>query len=409
MTEKDIKRGTKRLRHMEKTGMMLLLALLVSSLSAACVSAGDGESIKTLMDKFYQGDDIQRKDAVNKLKIIEPKTHEDMEQLRKIFSKKDWDPGLYGLAVDAIQRVRDPALDVDLVEILKDETPLMEKVTPTDFAGKTELELKQRGTNVMFIIQKLGNHKAKQAVPILKTYLAIHAFQYYASEALANIGDKSTSAEIRERASRGEEVLYGAQGLDEAIKVVQDLEDKSKKDKWNKLAMQLKPMRVRGVKPYLKRLFDHEVDYVREEAAAAFVNMVDKNDSDYLLEMIKHKDDSVRGSAIHGMMVLRDAKFDDVLIYVLLNDKEWLPRAKAARALGYNKVQKAVPDLEKALRDSEQRASHPAKFGDREELYVCQESYIALYVLTGKKYDFKGKDSVLDRQAERQKDRPSFY
>ena len=105
----------------------------------------------------------------------------------------------------------------------------MKKISRGDLSGKSEREAKYRVKNVEFIIKKLGELKSQRAVPILQEYLKVKGLQYAASEALGKIRDKSASEEMRERAYRGEEINYGGLGLDEAVKVMQDLEDKGKK------------------------------------------------------------------------------------------------------------------------------------------------------------------------------------
>jgi len=382
---------------LEKVIRIVILSAVVSFVFISqAAHADDYEPFKSLIDKYQNGDSKTKKEVVKKLGRNEPKTQEDMEQIRKIFLKKDFKEGLFLAGSDAVIMVKDPSLDSELIGVLEDEKPLMEKVSKKDYAGKPVLELKHRGINVMFIIEKLGNLKSQKAVPVLKDYLKMTSFQYYASQALANIGDKSASEEIRERAYKGEEVIYGGQGLDEAIRVVQDLEDKGKKDKWNKIAGQLKSINTPDAKPYLKRLFNHEQNYVRDDAARVFSRLASDNDKDDLIEMTINTDHRIR---YHGMMGILQRKGlvvdDEIFIQILTNDREWLCRSTAARALGYKKVQRAVPYLEKALKDK--------------EVFVRVEAFIALYVLTGNKYDFDGRNKSVDRDAEVQAERPSIY
>jgi HEAT repeat protein len=316
--------------------------------------------------------------------------------LRKIFSNKQFDENLYHISASAINRIppKNTSLDDDLIEILKDEKPLMEKMSRKEKAGKSEQELKLRYMNVWFIIEKLGQHKNTKAVPLLKEFLSMPEFQYYASEALAQIGDKSAKEELRERASKGEEVNYGGMVEDETDAIFKDLQDETKKDKWGKLAKQLIHIRSPRTKLALRKLFDHKSDFVRNTASMAFFNMVTKDDANDLVELVKHRDFVVRTDAVKAMMYLRDVPFDDVLLDVLVNDRDGLVRSKAARALGMKKVQKAVPYLENALND--------------EDYYVRLEAFISLYVLTDKKYDFKGRNENADYLAEQQKKFPKI-
>ncbi len=268
------------------------------------------------------------------------------------------------------------------------------KLNQNDLSGKTEREAKYRFVNIERVIRKLGNLKNKEAVPVLKEYLTLNNMQYAASEALGKIGDKSMSEQIREKAYKGEEVNYGGMGMDEAKNVIQDLGDKSKKDKWPKIAKQIVLIKNPEAKPYLKKLFSHEQSYVRGEAATRFSVMVDTSDVNDVLEMAKNPDWAVRCSAIDAMKRLKGYDFNKVLLG-LLEDKETIVRLYAAKAVGYKKISAAVPRLEETLKDKDIR--------------VRQESYISLYILTGKKYDFAGKTTLAERRAELEKEHPSFY
>lgn len=353
-------------------------------------------SVKELSDQYLKATEkTDRHKILKELSKTEPSTFEDVNRLRQIISKKEWDEDLFAAAADSIRRIKNAGLDGELIEILKDEKKIIEKISRGDLFGKSEREAKYRVKNVEFIIKKLGELRSQKAVTILKEYLNIKGMQYAASEALGKIGDKSASEEIRERAYKGEEINYGGLGLDEAKKVIQDLEDKSKTDKWPKIAKQIISIKDPKAKPYLKRLFNHEKDYVREESATAFIKLVDENDIEDIVHMSKNSNEGVRFSSIDAMKKINDPKFITVLFDLLINDKIYIVRSNAAKALGYKKITSAVPYLEKTLNDK--------------EFEVRREAFIALYILTGKKYDFKGRDSATDQQAENQKKNPTFY
>jgi HEAT repeat protein len=362
--------------------LISLLAVLFScALGRQEADAAAYEPVKSLIGQIQTGDLSTKNEALRKLGTNEPKTHEDLSQLRSLFADAAFNETLFGVGMDAIALVKDPTLDAELIGILEDEQPLMRRVTKDDFAGRTERELKRRGVNVMFIIEKLGNFKSRNAAPVLKDYLNVQAFQYYASEALAKIEDKSA--------------VKGGQGLDEAKKIVRDLNDTGKKDKWVKISGQLGSISNPAAKPLLRTLFSHEDDYVREMASNSYRKMVSKEDVNDIVEMAMNNDGNIKDSAIHAMMVLRDVQFDDLLLKMLKFDPSPFTRAKAARALGYKNVQPAVPALEKAL-------------SDRID-FVREEAFISLYVLTGKKYDFEGRERVVERKAEEQRKYPSIY
>lgn len=352
-------------------------------------------SVKQLADDYKKTTDNKtRRDALKRFQSMKIRTQEDVTQLRTIFADKKWDEGLFASGSGLVEKIDKPEMAGQLILMLEDEKEFIRKLNQNDLSGKTEREGKYRFTNVEFIISKLGNLKSKEAVPVLKEYLALKNMQYAASEALGKIGDKSMSNDIREKAYKGEDVNYGGMGIDEARKVVQDLEDKGKKDKWAKIAKQIVLIKNPEAKPHLKKLFNHEQDYVREQSAGVFFNLATKEDLNEIKAMATNSHSEIRYGAIQIMKKIKDKSFDDSLIS-LLTDSEYSVRRAAAKAVGYNKIDKAIPGLEKTLSDS--------KFEVRKEVFI------ALYILTGKKYDFFGRNSAVDQQAEIQKQRPSFH
>lgn len=381
---------------MKKRNTLWILVLIFIILMGISSQAQNKFSVKELSDQYSKATEkTDRHKILKELSKTEPVILEDVTQVRQIISNKEWDEDLFVAAADSIRRIKNAGLDVELIEILKDEKIFIEKISRGDLSGKSEREAKYRVKNVEFIIKKLGELKSQRAVPILQEYLKVKGLQYAASEALGKIRDKSASEEMRERAYRGEEINYGGLGLDEAVKVMQDLEDKGKKDKWPKIAKQIILIKDPKAKPYLKKLFSHEKYYVRQQSATAFGLLANENDVSDVLEMAKNKDEYVRFSSIDAMKKINDPKFITVLFDLLINDKIYIVRSNAAKALGYKKITSAVPYLDKALNDK--------------EFEVRREAFIALYILTGKKYDFKGWDSATDQQAENQKKNPTFY
>ncbi len=379
-----------------------MIVIVTCILLVQAAYGADYESVKALVDKYNQaGDDNQRKEVFKKLSQTEPKTQEDMFNLRMVFSKKDWDEILFVGSAESVKKIKDTTLDKTLIEILKDEKQFIDKLSRKDFGGKSEKEVQYRMRNVEVVIHKLGEFKSQNAGPILKEYLAIPGAAYWASQALAMIGDKSASATMQEKAYKGEEINYAGQGSSEAMNVIRDLQDKSKKAQWPKIAKQIIHIKDRNAKPYLRQLFNHEQTYVRWEAADKFRAMADETDAPAILEMSNNQDDIIRAEAIHAMQKIKGIEFGDELI-ALLSDPAYNVRREAAKALGYKKIARAVPALEKALKDCEQRAnSHVVgtnKYND--EIEVCDESYIALYKLTGKKYNYKGIRPIIEWKAD---------
>ncbi|MBU2574634.1 MAG: HEAT repeat domain-containing protein [Elusimicrobia bacterium] len=353
-------------------------------------------SIKQLSGEYRKTNDKElRKNIRKRFKEIKPTTNDDVLQLRKIFADKDWDEEWYSIAMNLVPKIDNPQLANGLIPVLSDEKNFIKKVGKGDPQNPSDKRTLYRLTNTEWIIRVLGKLKNKDAVPILKEYLNFYSMQYAASEALGEIGDKSMSEEIREKAYRGEPVNYSGLGLDEAKRVVRDLDDNNNKDKWVKISKQLLHMKDPRIKPELKKLFSHDNHFVRVWASMAFARLADSSDVMSTIEMSKNPEWNVRVAAIDMMKKLRAKEFEDVLINLLNNDSHRVVRLSAAKAIGYKKVTTAVPHLEKALKDK--------------EIMVREEVYIALYVLTGKKYPCEGKTPLTERRAEHEKQHPSFY
>lgn len=371
-------------------------------ISSFCVQYGycqndtSTDSVRQILDDYKKATDRKsRQDIGKRLHGIKPMRSDEIAQMRKIFADKDWNEELYSVAMHLVTKIDNPQLASGLIPVLSDEKNFIKKLGKGDLQKPSDKRTLYRLTNTEWIIRTLGKLKSKEAVPILKEYLNFYSMQYAASEALGEIGDKSMSEEIREKAYRGEPANYAGMGLDEAKRVVRDLDDNNYKGRWVKISDQLLYMKDPGIKPELKKLFSHDDHFVRTRASMAFARLANDGDTISVLEMTKNPDWNVRVDAIDMMKKLRAKEFEDVLIDLLNNDSHRVVRLSAAKAIGYKKVAKAVPHLEKALNDK--------------EIMVREEVYIALYVLTGKKYPCEGKTPLTERRADHEKEHPSFY
>jgi HEAT repeat protein len=355
-----------------------------------------GETIPELLKAYSKArSESERVSVMEALRKTQPTTKDDANQLKVVLTQKEWDETLFYAAMESLSLITDTKLDVVLIEIIRADRDFLSKAFKGDLQGRTEQEFKLRSLNAEKIIKKLGDMKSSKAVKDLKEYLAIQGLQYAASEALSKLGDTTAMEEVKNQAYTGADINYAGAGLEEAVTVINDLQDKTKSADWQKMAKQLILIKDPGAKPYLQTLFTHEKNYVRSQAATAFMNMATSEDVSALLDMAKSSDWSVRSAAIHGMKKISNSSLDDALKDMVINDAHRSPRANAAKALGYKKVDSAVSVLEKSLNDK--------------ELRVRKEAFVALYILTGKKYDFDGRNALIESEAERQKQHPTFY
>lgn len=364
--------------------------------SGYCQNNVSTDSVKQILDDYKKSTDRESRQGIRKrLLKIKPTNNDDIARMKKIFMDKDWNEDLYHVAMNLVPEIDNPQLANKLIPVLSDEADFMKKVGKGDSQIMSEKRSGYRLRNAELIVRVLGKVKSKEALPILKEYLNFPSMQYAVSEALGEIGDKSMSEEIREKAYRGEVINYAGLGLEEAKRVVRDLDDNSNKDIWGKMSKQLLYVKDPGVKSELKKIFSHGDAPVRLRASMAFARLADDGDTVTVLEMAENPDWNIRVAAIDMMKKLHAKEFEDVLISLLSNDSHRVVRLSAAKAIGYKKVSKAVPHLEKAL--------------DDKEVMVRSEAYVALYALTGKKYPYEGRNPLTERKAEHEKDHPSFY
>jgi|SRR3989339_595119 len=381
---------------MRRIVWIILTVILMTTGTVRAESKGEKKrSVKALFQELStQKDSVQRKGIIKELNNTVPQTEEDAEQIRNIVLNKKWDEEQFDAAMNMTKKINKAELDGTLIKILKDEKKTIEEIEGRKSSDKTEKEMMYRHKNIESIIRKLGELKSRKSVEIIKEYLDIKGMQFVASEALGQIGDKSDSNKIQEKAYKGEEVNYGGLGIDEAKKVIQDLQDDNKKDKWPKIAKQIVTIKNPEAKPYLKKLFKHKEDYVRQESAGTYIRMADDSDTNEIVEMSSNTDVNVRYFSIDGMKKTNNKEFENILCKLVINDPVYVIRVNAAKALGYKKIKNAIPYLEKALKDG--------------NLRVRQEAFVSLYILTAKKYEFEGKDAFIERRAEYEKKYPSF-
>lgn len=367
-----------------------VLMFVIAVVHSASVEKRTIESV--IKQLQVEKDNNKKKILREELRAGELPTRQDMIYIRSILKNEKHDSDVVAWAMESLKYLKKSEFAVDIAGMVDDEEEFIKKVDSTH--NESDKEGARRAMNTVLLIRKLGELKDTSTVPTIKKMLKYKYTQYYASESLAAMGDNSASNEIKTLMEQGADINYGGLGLDEAKEVIQDLLDVGKKDKWPKLARQINEIKDPGAKPYLKKLFNHENSYIKTGAAATYSMLVGKSDKGDIIAMAKNTDASIRCSAIDAMKKIRDDDFAEVLI-ALLKDPEYLVRLYAAKAIGYKKITKAIPYLEKVLND--------------ENLRVRQESFIALYILTGKKYAFIGRDLSIEQQAEIQKKAPSFY
>lgn len=374
---------------MNKVVSIIFIVLFSGSLA---IAGQEKNHVHQLMKEFKNKHDVK---ILQKISFTEPRTAEEVKLLGTVITEQKWNAPLFIASMKSLSRIQNKKLDNSLIEILDAENRILNRAMAGNTEGRGQKELAAHARNAELIITKLAELKSASAVPVLKEYLKFDGLKFHASEALAQIGDTTTKAEIKHRAYKGEDINYAGAGASEAMDVIVDLKDRTKKDNWHKIAKQIILIRSPSTKAELKSLLTHEKFYVKKEAASALKKMVDQSDVSTILEMSESNDWYIRSDAVDMMKKIDDPQFYDILVNLLLNDPHPCPRLDAAKALGYKHLSDAVPALEDALEDS--------------ALEVRQEVFIALYVLTGKKYNFQGRNSQIDQLAERQSQNPTFY
>ncbi|MCX5795319.1 MAG: HEAT repeat domain-containing protein [Elusimicrobia bacterium] len=369
----------------------LLFSAVLTGVSFICSPSAYGAdaqpSLKTLIENLRNASAPEdRRTAAEVLGDFRPTTEDDIAEIRRVWGNKAWDEDVFTLVSGVVQRIDKPELAEGLIPLLREDRTAIEKICQREDAGTDNREGFCRYAFVRSVIQTLEGLKVKKAVPILREYLEITELQYYVAQALAAIGESRAGEETRKTVDQSASVDLAGLGMAEILKIVRDLQDEHKKDKWHKLGEQLMYVQNPEAKPELRKLFSHENAFVRFKAAAAFTRSSDDRDSSAILEMAKNSDEDVRYVAVRAMEKGHAEQYPDVLIGLLINDPHYVVRLAAADALGRKKHFFAVPSLQTALSDR--------------ELRVRDRAFLALAILTGRKYDYQGKVDSMEKEAD---------
>ena len=113
---------------MKKRNTLWILVLIFIILMGISSQAQNKFSVKELSDQYSKATEkTDRHKILKELSKTEPVILEDVTQVRQIISNKEWDEDLFVAAADSIRRIKNAGLDVELIEILKDEKIFIEK------------------------------------------------------------------------------------------------------------------------------------------------------------------------------------------------------------------------------------------------------------------------------------------
>ncbi|MFA6030885.1 MAG: HEAT repeat domain-containing protein [Elusimicrobiota bacterium] len=313
--------------------------------------------------------DRERAAGYNGLRSASVDTPKDLACLRKSLLQKQADEVLSGGVRDLVFKINKPKDLEQLIDVVERGLPLLRKSAGKELSEADAAVLENQQMIIVRVIQRLGELKVGKAIPILRQCLEFEGTEPEASTALALFGDTTSSYPAME-------------------KMVRDLEDQTLQAKWPELAQQMIRIHDKRAKPYLLKLTQHEDFYVGNYAARAFVNLVEEGDFVALKGMTRNPNPSVRSCSIRGIGKIQSSAYDDILVEMLREDADENVRAEAADELGRKNVRKAIPDLKNALKSK--------------DLRIRANAFVALYLLTGTKFDFEGRSARDDDRAEQE-------
>ena len=344
-----------------------------------------------LFAQMRNADEQQRAGILKRLSGERPQTAEEVRIIAR-----EMEGGLYPIAQQMMMTVNDKSLLLSLLDAAQEKIGKLKNWSEKDFEKMNPQEQKEaqrRLGNVEAIIVALGNLKDARAVAVLKDCMNYDALSYAASTALGKIGDENTLNELLQQVGSKREINVSAFGDKALLRVAKELDDPSTQGpRRGALIEQIKGSAKPEVNVVLRDLALNNKDpEVRQRAGQALVNSIVINPSAADPEFIanwtqklidKNDRDSVEAAwAVTAMKLKWDKRYIPVLLQVLRTSRDEAARAYAAEDLGQQKIQEAVPDLEKALLDNDS--------GVRSSAFQALEDILGYEKVMEKYYDLR--------------------
>jgi len=359
-------------------------------------SSAQAQSHKSLKD--IDRELKQTKSTATAMMLIEsiaetiPQTAEDIATLGQLMDKYPTQ------GQKAFASIKDPKLAKAVMKECDRQVGKFKTDKDKDWKTQPETQRQEKFNallNTHVMIATLGNLKNKEALPFLKQYITPEydgTLSHSASQAIGMIApndpvifkelwDKQDIKYINYNA-------YGKSVLKEVAEKTQDpnipeAEKKKILDKGNIWGL---GGRTAEEKALIKDvLLNHPNRDLRAEAGTAMVHAVinnpEESDKDFVIQWAKKEKSLAIWDAPSIMDKVWDKRFVPVLLDMLKNQADWMPRKDVAELLGRRQVKESLPYLEKCiLKDKESTVRGS-----------CRYSY---YQITGKVFTVFASEDV---------------
>lgn len=308
----------------------------------------------------------QTKSTATAMALIEsiaetvPQTEEDVAILGRLIDNHP-DQGRKALA-----NIKDPRLAKAIMRECDRQILKFKADKDKDWKTLPETQRREKLTallNTQAMILTLGNLKNKEALPYLKQYIAPEydgVLSYAASQAIGQVApdDPAVFKELWEKQGV-KSISYNAYGksvLKEVAQKMQDpnLSEAEKKKIFNKGHIWGLGGRTAEEKALIKDiLLNHPSRDLRAEAATAMVHAVINNpeegDKAFVIQWAKNEKTVAVYDAPAIMDKIWDKRFVPILIEMLNNQADWMPRKAVAELLGRRQIKASLPFLEECI------------------------------------------------------------
>ena len=350
-----------------------------------CASGAYAQGRKSLKD--IDKELKQTKSTATAMALIEsiaeavPQTEEDVAILGRLINNHP-DQGR-----KALSNIKDPRLVKAIMRECDRQILKFKADKDKDWKSLPQTQRQEKHAallNSYALVSTLGNLKNKEAVPYLKQYITKEydgVLSYSASQAIGRIApdDPAVFRELWDKQGV-RSISYSAYGKSVLKEAAQKMQDPNVPEvEKNKILGKAKISLLSGKDPEEKRLIkdvilNHPDQRLRGEASIAVVHAVANNpeesDKDFVFKWVKKEKSLAVWDAPYVMNIIWDVRFIPLLLDMLQDQSEWMPRKNVAELFGRRQIKESLPFLESCVENDK----------DGSVRAVCRGSY---YRITG--------------------------
>ncbi|OGR45376.1 MAG: hypothetical protein A2X35_03795 [Elusimicrobia bacterium GWA2_61_42] len=363
--------------------MNRIIAVFIFMLCAATADAQTRRSFKDIDQDLKQAKSTATAMAlINSIGETEPQTDEDIRILGQLMDSYPRE------GQRALSRAKNPKLANAVMKECDREVAKFKADKDKDWKNLPEAQRQEKFNallNTQAIMATLGNLKSREALPYLKQYITPEydgTLSYTASQAIGRIApdDPAVFKELWDKQGV-KSISYSAYGKSVLREVAEKMQDPNvPKEEKNQILAKAKPSLLSGMDPAEKKLIKDILLYhpnrdLKGEVGGAMVHAVinnpEESDKDFVVEWVKKEKSLAVWNAPYVMDRVWDVRFIPILLEMLKNPADWMPKGNVAQLLARRQVKEALPSLAECIeKDKEENV--------RAE---CRDSY---YKITGK-------------------------